>query len=169
MQIIKPPDQLDHLDSDSPIVFLAGSIEMGTAVEWQNKVETELRDFKGTILNPRRDDWDSSWTQSIDNDQFRNQVEWELRGLLDCASHVFFYFAPETKSPISLMELGLIVGQNSELFFQEIIVVCPNDFWRKGNVDVLCNQFGVDVYPDLESGIAKLKQSLPNVKINLRQ
>jgi hypothetical protein len=33
------------------------------------------------VLNPRREDWDSSWIQSIDNPQFREQVEWEIYAL----------------------------------------------------------------------------------------
>ena len=59
-------------------VFLAGSIEMGKAENWQDKVERLLANEDIIIYNPRRDDWNSSWVQSKDNPQFREQVEWEL-------------------------------------------------------------------------------------------
>ncbi len=55
-------------------IFLAGSIEMGKAIDWQSEVVNALADTDLTLLNPRRADWDSSWVQSIDNAQFREQV-----------------------------------------------------------------------------------------------
>lgn len=118
-------------------VFLAGSIEMGVAVDWQQAFETE---FSGEpdllILNPRRTDWDSAWVQSIDNPQFRSQVEWELKGL-QSADIVAFNFEADTKSPISLYELGLVSKD------QKAVVCCPPAFWRYGNIQVICNRFGI--------------------------
>ncbi len=76
-------------------VFLAGSIEMGNATNWQKEIEDHLADEEGIILNPRRDEWDESWEQSIKNKQFRQQVEWELYGL-DNASVIVMYFEPNT-------------------------------------------------------------------------
>src|SRR5207302_8762032 len=89
-----------------PSVFLAGSIEMGTAEDWQAQLTEALRDLDGVVLNPRRDEWDASWVQSVENPQFREQVEWELDGL-ERASVVAMYFAPTTRAPITLLELGL--------------------------------------------------------------
>ena len=40
-------------------VFLAGSIEMGKAENWQTRLVDSLKEREGLILNPRRDDWDS--------------------------------------------------------------------------------------------------------------
>lgn len=42
------------------------------------------------------------------------------------------YFDPSTKSPISLLELGLYARAG------KMIVCCPDGFWRKGNVDIVC-------------------------------
>lgn len=95
--IIKAPQPYSFLNRFS--IFLAGSIEMGKAAFWQDKVARELSSLDIDILNPRRDDWDSSWKQEIENAQFREQVEWELKGLSLC-DHVLFYFDPNTKSPI---------------------------------------------------------------------
>lgn len=119
-------------------VFLGGSIEMGKAVDWQKQIAEALSSSDILILNPRRDNWDSSWEQSIDNPQFREQVEWELDAL-DAADVVVFYFDANTKSPITLMELGLHAAENPE----KVVVCCPEGFWRKGNVDIVCRRYGV--------------------------
>ena len=36
----------------------------------RKSIPIPLKDEEGIILNPRRDDWDSSWTQSINNKEF---------------------------------------------------------------------------------------------------
>lgn len=133
---IKAPN--DFADAPHPWVFLAGSIEMGKAENWQESVAKALPDV--TILNPRRDDWDSSWVQSIDNPQFREQVEWELLAQ-ERANLILFYFSPGTQSPITLLELGLFARHN-------LIVCCPEGYWRKGNVDIVCKRYGI---PQAES------------------
>src|SRR5262249_42741648 len=102
-RVLKPPTPL-RLDGHTPTLFLAGSIEMGQAEDWQAQLERSLVDVDLVLLNPRRDEWDASWVQSIDNPQFREQVEWELAGL-EQASLVAMYFAPSTKAPITLLEL----------------------------------------------------------------
>lgn len=120
-----------------PWLFLAGSIEMGKAEDWQAKVIEEMKWAPGSILNPRRDDWDSSWVQAIENHEFRTQVEWELRGL-EKADVIALYLAAGTMSPISLMELGLFHKR------QRLIVFCDDEFPRKGNVDIVCKRYGID-------------------------
>ena len=125
------------LDTEYTNVFLAGSIEMGVAEHWQKRVIDALSDKPIRFLNPRRDDWDSSWSQDIHNDQFVEQVVWELTSLEQ--SHlIIMYFDPKTKSPISLLELGLHAKE------QKLIVLCPEGFWRKGNVDVVCEYYGIN-------------------------
>ena|SRR3972149_681041 len=136
------------VDFSKPTLFLSGSIEMGSAEKWQERIVKELKDWDGIILNPRRDDWDSSWIQSIDNPQFREQVEWELKAL-DQSTHIFMYFDPNTKSPITLFELGLSVEDN-------LIVVCPEGFWRKGNVEIVCSRFGIPLFKNIEDGLEEL-------------
>lgn len=127
----------------APAVFLAGSIEMGTAPPWQDEVVTALGDLPAlVVLNPRRADWDASWEQSIDAPQFREQVAWELDAM-DRADVIAMYFAPETKAPITLLELGLHASSG------KLIVCCPDGFWRKGNVDVVCRRYGVHQVHDL--------------------
>lgn len=125
------------LDTEYVNVFLAGSIEMGVAEKWQEKVIAALSDRPIRFLNPRREDWDSSWKQDIEDEKFVEQVMWELESL-EMAHIIIMYFDPNTKSPISLLELGLHAKE------QKLIVLCPEGFWRKGNVDVVCEYYGIN-------------------------
>jgi hypothetical protein len=125
------------IDQEYVNIFLAGSIEMGVAEKWQEKVIAALSDKPIRFLNPRREDWDSSWKQDIHNDNFVEQVVWELSSL-ELAHIVIMYFDPNTKSPISLLELGLHAKE------QKLVVLCPEGFWRKGNVDVVCEYYGIN-------------------------
>lgn len=140
-RILKPPVPI-ALAEEEWSVFLAGSIEMGRAPNWQAAVERGLADMSLTILNPRRDEWDPSWEQSIGNPLFRGQVEWELEGL-ERASVVAMYFAPATQSPVMLLELGLLARSG------KLVVCCPPGFWRRGNVEVVCARYGVTLVAEL--------------------
>jgi hypothetical protein len=111
-------------------VFLAGSIDMGVADDWQRRLIARLEDDV-VALNPRRESWDASWRQSIDEPKFREQVEWELDGL-ERADVIAMWIAPGSKAPITLLELGLFARSG------KVIVGCPDGFWRKGNVEVVC-------------------------------
>jgi len=135
-------------------IFLAGSIEMGVAENWQDKIVKLLADSHWTILNPRRDDWDSSWEQKISNPQFFEQVSWELQGI-ENAEFVILYFDPTTKSPISLLELGLIAGLAPE----KLLVICPDGFWRKGNVDVVCDRYRIKQYKTIEEALTSIPRN----------
>ena len=82
MKVIKPPTSISKHHKREKIIFLAGSIEMGKSENWQTKVETYFEDLSAyTILNPRRDDWDSTWEQDFENPNFYQQVNWELKDL----------------------------------------------------------------------------------------
>lgn len=135
-------------------VFLAGSIEMGKAEDWQARVVNHFRadewNLKVTFFNPRRDSWDASWTQEQKSPQFNQQVNWELNHL-DISDVIFMYLSPETKSPISLMELGAY-GHTGKM-----IVCCPEGFWRKGNVEVFCTRHNIQLFDNLEDAIGALE------------
>lgn len=113
-------------------LFLAGSIEMGQAQQWQERIVNAVSGLANlVILNPRRDDWDSSWEQRAADPRFFEQVSWEL-DMLEAADVVVMYLAPDTRSPISLLELGLCARSG------KLKVCCPPGFWRRGNVEVVC-------------------------------
>lgn len=127
-------------------LFLAGSIEMGAAEQWQQRVVDFLKDSHWTVLNPRRDDWDSSWEQKWENEQFREQVLWEIKAQ-EIADYILMYFDPETKAPITLLELGLFADSD------KLIVVCPDGYWRKGNVEVVCRYYDIPLHKELDRAL----------------
>lgn len=148
VKVIKAPDEFRTSLGRSPSVFLAGSIDMGEAKDWQLTVTQALEDRNVLVLNPRRDDWDSSLEQDISNPEFAKQVNWEMDAM-DAADLIIFYFDPDGKAPVTLMELGLHVSDN-------ILVCCPEGYWRRGNVQVVCARNGVDVLDSLDDLIAAL-------------
>ena len=150
--VLKPPAPLDF-DRSKPSVFLAGSIEMGQAEAWQAHFEDALRGAEITVLNPRRDDWDSTWVQRIDHPQFRAQVEWELAAQ-ERATLIAIYFAPAAKSPVTLLELGLFARSG------KVAVCCPDDYWRKGNVEIVCARYGVPMVDSLDALIAYILKAI---------
>ena len=144
LNVIKAPESIAGIHNG---VFLAGSIEMGKAVDWQTEIANKLKHTDITIFNPRRDDWDSSWEQTISNTKFREQVEWELTAL-ESAEKIVVYFDPKTTSPITLMELGLHANSH------KMCVCCPPGFYRKGNVDIVCNYYNIPMVNDI-GGLVK--------------
>ena len=142
MKLLKPPQALRL--NKKPGIFLAGSIEQGKAVNWQDEVWTSLSpmDMDVVILNPRRDDWNSEWDQDDSNPEFVKQVNWELNAM-DKAELILMYFDPATKSPITLLELGLSATSG------KLLVCCPEGFWRKGNVDIVCKRYGIKTVKSL--------------------
>lgn len=140
--IYKSPESIADRDKTKKAIFLAGSIEMDKAVNWQKRCEEELSE-KYIIFNPRRDSWNSSWEQSIDNPQFKEQVTWELNAL-EQSDIIIMFFANNTKSPISLLELGLFAHSN------KMKVVVEKGFWRKGNIDIVCERYDIQQYDSLD-------------------
>ncbi|MDP3962899.1 MAG: nucleoside 2-deoxyribosyltransferase domain-containing protein [bacterium] len=150
---IKPPHPIPQ--ASDPKVFLAGSIEMGAAEHWQDKVVERFANEAVILLNPRRDNWDSNWAQQKDNPAFREQVAWELNAL-EKSDYIIMYFDPNTKSPISLLEMGLHARGG------KLLVVCPLGFWRKGNVDIVCETYGISQFADLDAALTHLTSLICN-------
>lgn len=156
--IFKAPESISYRDS-KPTIFLAGSIEQGKAEPWQEEMSKFFAAMDHHVFNPRREEWDSSWEHSPQNPQFYQQVMWEQTAL-EQADFVFFYFDPNTKSPITLLELGQCLGSRKRTF-----VVCPEGYWRRGNVQMMCDLYAVRFFDSLTSFKEKvLKESL-NIKI----
>lgn len=146
-----------YLDVEGPVIFMAGSIEMGTAEPWRHKVVKRLEGMEIMILNPRRDDWDSSWVQSINHKEFYTQVSWELLGIEDADLNIV-YFDPKTNSPITLLELGLMAGMETPT-----IVCCPDGFYRQGNVEIVCERYAIPFhryFTDFLDAIEEFAQEL---------
>jgi hypothetical protein len=69
------------------------------------------------------------------------------------------YFHPETKAPISLLELGLHAASG------KIIVVCPDGFWRKGNVEIVCTRYNIPMFNSLEDGMGALESKIRHSRL----
>jgi nucleoside 2-deoxyribosyltransferase len=154
---IKAPDN-SNLDSFITI-FLAGSIEMGKAEPWQDKLaNTDLANEKVILFNPRRTDWDSTWIQDpTEGTQFHRQVTWELDHI-EKSDIVVFYFDPKTQSPITLLELGSCIGHG-----KNIIVCCPDGYFRKGNVVIACRRIGVEPVNSYDELVEKIKERIADI------
>ncbi len=146
--VVKSPSTYDLKEKTS--IFLAGTIDNGDSEDWQLSIEQALAPYDVVVLNPRREQWDHTWVQSISNPQFKQQVEWELEGM-ERADIVFMYFAPGSQSPITLLELGLMAASG------KLIVVAPDGFWRKGNIEVVATRFGVAIFKDIDAGLRALE------------
>ncbi len=149
MQRWKPPAPFVAPEG-ARVVFLAGSIEMGTAEDWQRALAEALADRDVVVLDPRRDDWDASWRQSIDDPQFRTQVTWELDGL-ERADLIAMWFVPETRSPITLLELGLHARSG------KLVIGCPPGFWRRGNLEVVAARYGIPLVDRWDAFVAEVR------------
>ena len=148
--VIKAPSRWTHR---RPAVFLAGSIDMGKAVNWQDALSEGLSHLPIAILNPRRDDWDASWEQDISHPQFREQVEWELDSL-DACDVIAMYFDPNGPAPISLLELGLHASSG------KLVVCCPPGYWRRGNVQIICARYDISLVETVRDLCVAVAQAL---------
>lgn len=138
-------------------VFLAGSIDMGGSDDWQARVARELADEGVVLLNPRREDWNPAWKPVAQEPEFRRQVEWELAAL-QRADLILMYLQPGSQSPISLLELGLHAGSG------KLLLACPEGFWRKGNVDITADRYGVPRYESLPALIEAVRERLTRLR-----
>jgi hypothetical protein len=137
MRVIQSPETV-AVRPDERSVFLAGSIDMGTAIDWQQQLIDALANAPGVVLNPRRAHWVPS------GPAFDEQVEWELSAM-EAAGLIAFYFAPSSQAPVTLLELGLAARTG------KAVVCCPPGYWRKGNVDAVCRRHGIPMVPTLEA------------------
>ena len=75
------------------------------------------------IYNPRREHWNTNPTK----EEMEKQIKWE-QNHLDAAHIIAMVLLDDSKSPISLLELGLYANTN------KLIVFCTPNFYRWDNV-----------------------------------
>ncbi len=141
----------DHLR-----VFLAGAIDMGKAEPWQEDVAAYFDTLDPiSFFNPRRKDWDSTWEQKLGDNPFTEQVNWEL-DMIEQSDIVLIYFPATSQAPISLLEFGWVMGRDPG----KAIVVAEPGYWRRGNLEVVCNRERVFLHDNLRAGIFALEEVL---------
>jgi hypothetical protein len=155
----KPHPQFIHcMPPEAPVyreysVFLAGSIEMGKAVQWQKHMATLLSTLPITVNNPRRGHWDPAATQEAKNESFRQQVEWELAAL-EKADVICFFLDVNTRSPVTMLELGLWAHS------KKVVVCCDKRFWRAGNIHIVCERYTIPSVQHFEDLLPAVKNML---------
>ncbi len=133
-------------------IFLAGTIDDGNSENWQKKICKEfINNEKFSILNPRRDKWDSD----LGSSEVIRQIKWEHRRM-DEADFIIMNILPESKSPISLMEIGMYCQSN------KLLVFCTDKFYRFENVKCVCEKYKIKLIEtnkieDIVEQILKLK------------
>lgn len=131
-------------------VFLAGSIDMGSAIDWQCSVVDRLEKYELILLNPRRDDWNAEWNRNPKDPEFIKQVNWEMDAM-DAADLIIMHLSKDSQAPISLLELGLHANSG------KLVVCCDEGFWRYGNVSVVCDRYGIPLINSLDELVSFVK------------
>jgi hypothetical protein len=144
----------DEVITEGHSVFLAGSIEMGEAIQWQQHMANFLHHLPLAVHNPRRGMWNNAVESQAKDKDFRAQVVWELSAL-ESSSVICFFFDKNTRSPVTMMELGLWAHSG------KVVVCCHHDFWKAGNVHLVCERYKI---PYVES----FAELVPLVKMMLK-
>ena len=135
MKVITPETDYDFDEQMfDHTLFLAGTIDNGYSNNWQDALCSELN---GNILvfNPRR----QHWSEDAPIEELKNQISWEQR-LLHVSDLIVMVLLDNSKSPVSLMELGEFCNSG------KIIVFCTPNFYRYWNVKDLCLRKGILMY-----------------------
>jgi hypothetical protein len=145
MQVITAPERKPITNQS---IFLAGTIDDGKSEDWQSKLIEEFSEYNITILNPRRNNWGD-----LSDNELRKQITWELDHL-EKADIIFMYIIGTSKSPISLLEMGIHIKDS------KLIVVCEPEFYRYDNVRITCEYYNAEIYDSLGEGIDALLSQL---------
>lgn len=157
--IFRAPEQIPvGLTQSKKTLFLAGSIDMGKAKEWQTQMEVALKDEEVVICNPRRLDFDATQIYSEDNPYMVEQIEWELEHI-EISDVVVFVFDENGLAPITLYELGLV---SKEVYTcnKVGIVYCPHGYWKRANVIVNSMFYDFIIVHSMEELIEQTKKAL---------
>jgi hypothetical protein len=163
VKVITSPRERFKKEGDC-FIFLAGSIDNGQAVNWQTEYATHLKkegednSLPIYVLNPRREDWNPNIDPSQPTNYLTEQIDWELRAM-ESSDIIIFFFAKDSKSPISMLELGLNLSKNKE----KLIVICEPGFYRRTNIVETCDHYGVKVYSNFLDIERVLNEQLENM------
>ena len=121
-------------------IFLAGTIDMGKSSDWQQDLYDRFSrtDGRWILYNPRQLQWDPTREGEMDY-----QVNWELE-YLEKADYILMYILGSSKSPISLLEMG-IHDRSGKMY-----VICEPDFYRYDNVRITCSYYDIPLFHSME-------------------
>ena len=116
-------------------IFLAGTIDNGDSSNWQEELIEKCKDLNVTFFNPRRKEWNPEATTF----DLEYQIKWEQKHL-DNADLIIMCLLDNSKSPISLLEMGLYAQS------RKLIVFCNPEFYRWDNVRFTCDKYNIPLY-----------------------
>ena len=146
--IIITPEEIKNKGANkigAKSVFLAGTIDNGNSLNWQDKTIIELINLgvkNLEVFNPRREHWNPNPTK----EEMEKQIKWEQEHL-DKADVIAMVLLDDSKSPISLLELGLYAKSN------KLIVFCTPNFYRWDNVRLTCKKYHIELVQDIHPTI----------------
>ena len=144
--IVLHPHEEANISEGYRKVFLAGTIDGGDSADWQAEAEQFfVRNGGWLVFNPRQKEWHPEREGEMDY-----QVNWELSHLEE-ADVILMYFADGSKSPITLLELGLHARSG------KLRVVCTEKFYRYDNVRITCARYGIIIYPSIEEALTDIQ------------
>ncbi len=151
MIITAPEKYFQHTQRS---VFLAGTIDNGASLDWQDETAKRLASaFPDLVIyNPRRKIWDIN----ASNADLVSQIQWELN-YLQLSDIVFFNFLEDSKSPVTMLELGLVLAER-----KDCVIVNPKKFYRHENVLITALRYNSTPYYTYEIGYSKLVDKLNN-------
>ncbi|KAK4466865.1 hypothetical protein QBC42DRAFT_258200 [Cladorrhinum samala] len=135
-QIVRAPSRPTITGKKS--IFLAGTTTPTDGPDWRDILISAISHLPVTVFEPTRSDWDSTWEEDIKCPKFREQVEWEL-DMQERSDVVVIYFGPNTKAPISLLELGLVARSG------KAIIGYHKQYEKRGNLQVVALKFGIKI------------------------
>lgn len=146
---LKPHGELPVSDIEGfTKIFLAGTIDMGSSVDWQAQLKEHFasKDGRYVLFNPRQDHWNGGTDGEMDY-----QVNWELEHL-EQADIIIMNILGSSKSPITLLEMGLHARSG------KLYVACEPSFYRYDNVRITCAYYGIPLYDSLEGLLSALPE-----------
>ncbi|ROW05252.1 hypothetical protein VSDG_00290 [Cytospora chrysosperma] len=166
IQTITPNDKDQTPRYPTTSIFLAGTTEFAT---WRGTFLAVLEGLylageanpppypSTTVYDPFQPNWTGDWREDLGDGRFRAQVEWELERQ-DGAAVVAFFLDERSRSPVSLLELGLCARSG------KAVVGCERGYWKRGNVQAVCQRYGVPMADDLNGLVTLVADKLKGMK-----
>ncbi len=145
--------ELPEKEEGKDYCFLAGSIDLDLSGNWRKAVIEEINDSMH-FFDPTRTDHNK-----LNDTQMKEHIKWELDAL-NLSDRILLNFLPNAKSPISLAELGMYVRSS------KLMVVCPDQFYQRRYVGVLCDKYDTPFFDSLEEAVKHLKDNIQTRGLN---
>ncbi len=110
-------------------LFLGGSIDNGSAINWQKEVCKHISEDI-CVYNPRM----AIWNPDASTEELQFQIVWELEAQEE-SDKCLYYIAKNSISPITLLEIGL--------FHKKARVYCDPEYFRHVNISVTCGHYKI--------------------------